>query len=377
MKMYHLVEAESLWALSQRGAVNLPQVKELQDKLRAAGHDPGASDGWYGQKTANAVRAYQEANGLKVDGDAGPQTLAKLGMAGAQQTKAVATPPEKTAAKPAPRKTSTEPKTVAPVSTTKSKQTTKANNASNITPIDIGNATSGRTVRSAVNSIGSNSNPSFQFSDWQDVRKYNGGAILTVKTNASRAEANNIADILQDKLKGSADMALSIVDMSGTALANSKLYLEPLSSSTSSKTNTKAKTSASKKSTSSKTDINWSSYAKKFRETITDDFKDPSSAKFTKVSIRQITGKPSNPKIVIPDYYYIVGYVNGKNSYGAYIGAKPFYGTIFTGPTTSGGNYAMIAMPTIYGGKDYEKIYFEKIIKDIMSNSTKVADIKL
>jgi len=112
MKMYHLVEAESLWALSQRGAVNLPQVKELQDKLKAAGHHPGDSDGWYGQKTANAVRAYQEANGLKVDGDAGPQTLAKLGMADAQQTKAVATPPEKTATKPAPRNISTEPKTV-------------------------------------------------------------------------------------------------------------------------------------------------------------------------------------------------------------------------------------------------------------------------
>ena len=103
MKMYHLVEAESLWALSQRGAVNLPQVKELQDKLRAAGHDPGASDGWYGQKTADAVKAYQQANGLKVDGDAGPQTLAKLGMAGAQQTKAVATPKASTPAKPKPR----------------------------------------------------------------------------------------------------------------------------------------------------------------------------------------------------------------------------------------------------------------------------------
>jgi peptidoglycan hydrolase-like protein with peptidoglycan-binding domain len=80
MRIFHLVEAESLWALSQRGGVNLPQVKELQDKLRAAGFDPGASDGWYGKKTADAVKAYQEANGLTVDGDAGPQTLAKLGM---------------------------------------------------------------------------------------------------------------------------------------------------------------------------------------------------------------------------------------------------------------------------------------------------------
>jgi peptidoglycan hydrolase-like protein with peptidoglycan-binding domain len=80
MRMYHLVEAESLWALSQRGAVNLPQVKELQDKLRAAGFDPGPSDGWYGQKTADAVRQYQQANNLPVDGDAGPQTLSRLGM---------------------------------------------------------------------------------------------------------------------------------------------------------------------------------------------------------------------------------------------------------------------------------------------------------
>lgn len=80
MRIYHLVEAESLWALSQRGSVNLPQVRELQDRLRAAGFDPGPSDGWYGQRTADAVRAYQQANNLAVDGDAGPQTLARLGM---------------------------------------------------------------------------------------------------------------------------------------------------------------------------------------------------------------------------------------------------------------------------------------------------------
>jgi len=92
MRFFHLVEAESLWALSQRGAVNLPQVKELQDKLRAAGFDPGVSDGWYGQRTANAVRAFQTANQLTVDGDAGPQTLAKLGMAGEQNSTPEPTP---------------------------------------------------------------------------------------------------------------------------------------------------------------------------------------------------------------------------------------------------------------------------------------------
>ena len=109
MKMHHLVEAESIWALSQKGTVNLPQVKTLQDKLRAAGHDPGASDGWYGQKTANAVRSYQQANNLTVDGDAGPQTLASLGMGGANTTPPAETPPAETPPAPAPRQAATEP----------------------------------------------------------------------------------------------------------------------------------------------------------------------------------------------------------------------------------------------------------------------------
>ena len=109
MRIFHLVEAESIWALSQKGTVNLPQVKTLQDKLRAAGHDPGASDGWYGQKTANAVRAYQEANGLTVDGDAGPQTLASLGMAGANTTPPAETPPAETPPAPSARQPASEP----------------------------------------------------------------------------------------------------------------------------------------------------------------------------------------------------------------------------------------------------------------------------
>ena len=109
MRVFHLVEAESLWALSQRGSVNLPQVKELQNRLRAAGHDPGPSDGWYGRRTANAVRAYQQANNLTVDGDAGPQTLGSLGMAGANNTPPRETPPEETPPPPAPRRPESEP----------------------------------------------------------------------------------------------------------------------------------------------------------------------------------------------------------------------------------------------------------------------------
>lgn len=54
------------------------QVKALQDKLRAAGFDPGPSDGIYGPRTASAVRAFQRSRGLTVDGVAGPDTMAAL-----------------------------------------------------------------------------------------------------------------------------------------------------------------------------------------------------------------------------------------------------------------------------------------------------------
>lgn len=53
-------------------------VKWLQELLLAAGHDLGAADGVYGQKTEAAVRAFQRASGLDVDGIAGKMTLAAL-----------------------------------------------------------------------------------------------------------------------------------------------------------------------------------------------------------------------------------------------------------------------------------------------------------
>ncbi len=53
-------------------------VEDLQTKLKEAGFDPGPIDGKFGPATAAAVRAYQQANGLQVDGIVGPQTRGAL-----------------------------------------------------------------------------------------------------------------------------------------------------------------------------------------------------------------------------------------------------------------------------------------------------------
>ena len=57
-------------------------VRALQEALRKAGYNI-AADGVYGAETQNAVRQYQSANGLGVDGIAGRQTFGSLGIGSA------------------------------------------------------------------------------------------------------------------------------------------------------------------------------------------------------------------------------------------------------------------------------------------------------
>lgn len=52
----------------------------LQRALVAAGYRPGAIDGQIGPRTKEAIRDFQRARGLVVDGVPGPQTLAALGL---------------------------------------------------------------------------------------------------------------------------------------------------------------------------------------------------------------------------------------------------------------------------------------------------------
>lgn len=59
-----------------------PAVAHLQRLLTAKGYACGGVDGWFGQRTLAAVRAYQRNHGLVVDGCVGPITWGRLEASG-------------------------------------------------------------------------------------------------------------------------------------------------------------------------------------------------------------------------------------------------------------------------------------------------------
>jgi peptidoglycan hydrolase-like protein with peptidoglycan-binding domain len=56
-------------------------IRDLQQALVSAGFDPGPADGTFGRRTEAAVVAFQQANGLSVDGRVGPETAEALNRA--------------------------------------------------------------------------------------------------------------------------------------------------------------------------------------------------------------------------------------------------------------------------------------------------------
>ena len=55
-------------------------VSQIQTRLKRWGYYNGAVDGIYGSATEKAVRLFQQKNGLAVDGKAGKNTLAAMGI---------------------------------------------------------------------------------------------------------------------------------------------------------------------------------------------------------------------------------------------------------------------------------------------------------
>ncbi len=81
---YGDAKIEPVWTVTRllkytRPMLRGDDVKELQTRLTAAGFACGKIDGVFGQKTQAAVKEYQKAKKLTVDGIAGKNTVTKLG----------------------------------------------------------------------------------------------------------------------------------------------------------------------------------------------------------------------------------------------------------------------------------------------------------
>lgn len=60
------------------GYLNLEDFEHVQKALSELGYDPGKIDGKDGPNTQKAVREFQAASSIKIDGIVGPQTRQSL-----------------------------------------------------------------------------------------------------------------------------------------------------------------------------------------------------------------------------------------------------------------------------------------------------------
>ena len=70
--------SEAIWSLANNGAEHSDYVALLEARLDELGHSPGTIDGWFDADTDSAVKAFQTAEGLTVDGIVGKNTKAAL-----------------------------------------------------------------------------------------------------------------------------------------------------------------------------------------------------------------------------------------------------------------------------------------------------------
>ncbi len=74
--LFFTTETEALSKYGSRGS----EVTQIQTKLKRWGYYKGNIDGIYGSQTVAAVKYFQRKNGLAVDGIAGKNTLAAMGI---------------------------------------------------------------------------------------------------------------------------------------------------------------------------------------------------------------------------------------------------------------------------------------------------------
>ena len=82
--------ANLMKAYNDGGKKAMPEIKDMQQKLKDLGFDPKGVDGKYGNGTYAAVQAFQKANNLTVDGQAGPNTLKAIDAAAGKTQQASA-----------------------------------------------------------------------------------------------------------------------------------------------------------------------------------------------------------------------------------------------------------------------------------------------
>ncbi len=68
------------------GKASNSQVRQVQEALKAQGHDPGPVDGVMGPQTQEAIRAYQRSQNLTETGQLDAQTSQKLGVGAGSQS---------------------------------------------------------------------------------------------------------------------------------------------------------------------------------------------------------------------------------------------------------------------------------------------------
>lgn len=78
--LYLWYESEKTIEVISRYGSRGNEVIQIQSKLKRWGYYYGTVDGIYGSKTVTAVKSFQRKNGLTVDGIAGKNTLAAMGI---------------------------------------------------------------------------------------------------------------------------------------------------------------------------------------------------------------------------------------------------------------------------------------------------------